>query len=327
MARAFAIILLLIAIATGAFLFERQNFTAPGPAAKTGNITVVLIAPHDRLWTIAQKLQDAGAVNSAILFALGVRLRGEALEAGEYAIPPRASMSDVAAILMSGKAIKHKLTAAEGLTSRMISALVSADTVLVGDAGPVPPEGTLLPETYLFLRGTTRAELVDQMRAAQQKFVERQWAARAPDLPFRTMQDAIVLASIVEKETAIAEERRHIAGVFVNRLRLGMKLESDPTVIYGISRGYPLGRGIRASELAAVTPYNTYVVAGLPPTPICNPGKDSIAAVLNPEISSDLYFVANGTGGHVFAATLAEHQKNVARWRQIENAMVPGLRR
>jgi UPF0755 protein len=165
------------------------------------------------------------------------------------------------------------------------------------------------------------------MRAAQQKFVERQWAARAPNLPLKTMQDAIVLASIVEKETAIAEERRHIAGVFVNRLRLGMKLESDPTVIYGISRGYPLGRGIRASELAAVTPYNTYVVAGLPPTPICNPGKDSIAAVLNPEISNDLYFVANGTGGHVFAATLAEHQKNVARWRQIENAMVPGLRR
>jgi UPF0755 protein len=203
----------------------------------------------------------------------------------------------------------------------MIWSMAAADAELAGDPGPVPAEGTLLPETYLFMRGTTRTQIVAQMEAAQRKFVERQWAARAPDLPLRTMQEAIVLASIVEKETAIPEERRHIASVFVNRLRLGMKLESDPTVIYGISQGYPLGRGIRASELAAATPYNTYAVAGLPPTPICNPGKDSIAAVLNPEISGDLYFVANGTGGHTFSATLAEHRKNVARWRQIENAM------
>ncbi len=146
--------------------------------------------------------------------------------------------------------------------------------------------------------------------------------ARAPNLPFRTPEEALILASIVEKETSIANERRHIAAVFINRLRLGMKLQSDPTIIYGISKGYPLGRGIRQSEITAPTPYNTYVVSGLPPTPICNPGRDSIAAVLNPQDSQDLYFVADGSGGHVFASSIADHERNVAKWRQIENALI-----
>jgi len=324
MARFVAVTLFLAAIMGGAYLFERMNFTAPGPAAPGGaESTVVLVAPGERVLSIAHTLEAAGAVSNGPLFALGVRLRGEGaeLKAGEYAIPSRASMDDVAAILISGKSIQHKVTAAEGLTSQMIYAIVNSDPVLQGDAGPVPAEGTLLPETYLYTHGATRSELLDRMRDAQQKFLRQAWPARAANLPFRSPEDAVILASIVEKETAIPQERRHIAAVFINRLRLGMKLQSDPTIIYGISKGYPLGRGIRESEISGFTPYNTYVVTGLPPTPICNPGKDAIAAVLNPQQSQDLYFVADGTGGHVFTPSIAEHERNVAKWRQIENAL------
>ncbi len=227
-------------------------------------------------------------------------------------------MQEIVAILIAGKSIQHKLTIAEGLTSQMAYNLIADDRVLTGDAGPVPPEGALLPETYLFTRGTTRAQLIARMEAAQKTLLARLWPTRAKDLPVTTPEQAIILASIVEKETALPAERRHIAAVFENRLHLGMKLQSDPTIIYGITRGYPLGRGIRESELNGATPYNTYVIAGLPPTPICNPGKDSIEAVLDPAQSKDLYFVADGTGGHVFAATMAEHRKNVAHWRKIE---------
>ena len=324
MARFLAAILVLIIALGGAFVFERVNFTAPGPAAPAGAAsTVVLVAPGERLLAISQKLESAGAVRNGLLFALGVRLRGEGaeLKAGEYAIPSRASMDDVAAILIAGKSIEHKVTAAEGLTSQMIYALVNSDPVLVGDAGPVPPEGSLLPETYLYTRGATRSEMVARMHEAQQKVADQAWMTRVPNLPFRTPEDALILASIVEKETSIPAERRHVAAVFINRLRLGMKLQSDPTIIYGISKGYPLGRGIRQSEIGAATPYNTYVIGGLPPTPICNPGKDSIEAVLNPQASQDLYFVADGSGGHVFASSVAEHERNVARWRQIENEL------
>jgi UPF0755 protein len=191
--------------------------------------------------------------------------------------------------------------------------------VLVGDAGAVPDEGTLLPETYLFTRGTTRKEILARMRAAQQTFVDDTWENHAADLPFGTKEEAIVLASIVEKETGLASERPRIAGIFVNRLRAGMKLQSDPTIIYGITRGYPLGRRIKESEIQAITPYNTYVIPGLPSAPICNPGKDAIAAVLNPATTDDIYFVANGSGGHVFSKTIADQNRNVAAWRKIHN--------
>jgi UPF0755 protein len=201
--------------------------------------------------------------------------------------------------------------------------LVVANPVLVGDAGPEPAEGALLPETYLFTRGTTRHEILTRMEKAETKFLAQQWAARADGLPFATPEQAVVMASIVEKETALPEERRHVAAVFLNRLKQGMKLQSDPTIIYGISKGYPLGRPIYESEIEGATPYNTYVIQGLPPAPICNPGKDSLAAVLRPEDSNDLYFVANGKGGHVFAATEAEHLRNVAVWRAIERGMDP----
>jgi UPF0755 protein len=254
------------------------------------------------------------------LFKIGVRLHDQtsALKAGEYAIPSHASMYDVMNILVAGHSIAHKLTVAEGLTSRMAIALVKADPVLTGEAGPVPPEGALLPETYLFARGTARGEIVAEMQDAQRALLDELWAKRAPNLPVKSKEEAVILASIVEKETAIPAERPHIASVFVNRLRLGMKLQSDPTIIYGITQGYPLGRRIRQSEIDRATPYNTYAITGLPSQPICNPGKDSIAAVLHPADSKDLFFVADGSGGHVFTASGAEQAANVAKWRKIE---------
>jgi UPF0755 protein len=313
-----AIVLIAIVIA-GAYEWETANFSAPGPAARQGKETVVLISSGVGLQGIAQTLASVHVLYRPEFFQFGVRLRRttEKLKAGEYAIPSRASMLDIMDILIAGKSIQHKITAAEGLTSDMIYRLVVSDPDLMGNTGPEPAEGTLLPETYLFTRGTTRAEILERMRAAQQKYLDAMWAEHAPNLPVKTPEQAVILASIVEKETGIASERRHIAGVFEKRLSLGMKLQSDPTIIYGITKGYPLGRRIRESEIAAATPYNTYVVPALPAGPICNPGKDAIAAVLNPDVTNDLYFVANGTGGHSFAATQAEQDKNVAVWRKI----------
>ena len=319
MSRFYAILFLVVVIAFGVYEWEDANFVVAGPARRE---TVVLIPTGAGVSGIAAKLEEAGVIRDATLFAWGVRLRREAskLKAGEYAIPPFASMADIAALLISGKSIQHKLTAAEGLTSQMIYALVAGDTELAGNAGEVPPEGSLLPETYLFTHGTTRADIVARMHRAQEKFLAGAWKLRVPGLPVSTPEQAVILASIVEKETAIPEERRHIAAVFVNRLKRGMKLQSDPTIIYGLTRGYPLGRPIRESDIAGLTPYNTYAIAGLPPTPICNPGKDSILAVLAPEASNDLYFVADGSGGHVFSDNIADHLRNVARWRKFEGA-------
>jgi UPF0755 protein len=323
MKRFLTVAFVVLLVLCGAFVYEQVAFTAPGPVAPRGaGQTIVLISPKERLLVISKQLQAAGVIRNSLLFALGVRLRGEGgmLKAGEYGIPSQASMNDVAVILVGGQSIEHKLTAAEGLTSQMIYDVVRGDHGLAGAPGPMPAEGTLLPETYLYVHGVTRGEIIARMHDAQTEFLERVWQSRLPNLPFRSVRDAVILASIVEKETAIPEERRHIAAVFINRLRLGMKLESDPTIIYGITKGYPLGRAIREIEIKARTPYNTYVIGGLPPTPICNPGKESISAVLAPEESKDLYFVADGTGGHVFTETITEHEKNVARWRQIENA-------
>lgn len=321
MGRLVAFLLFLAALLCTAWLWEGWHYSSPGPGARRGSETIVEVPQGEGLWGVAARLHDAGVIDSAPLFAAGVRLRGESslLRAGEYAIPSRASMEDVAAILMVGRPIEHKVTTAEGLTSGMIAEIVNADPELTGPRETSPEEGTLLPETYFFNRGATRRSIIVRMQAAQARFLQRSWDLRMPNLPFRTPQEAVVLASIVEKETAIPEERRHIAAVFINRLRLGMKLESDPTVIYGISKGYPLGHAILASELSRPTAYNTYTAAGLPPTPICNPGKDAILAVLNPEHSADLYFVADGTGGHAFAASKSEHDRNVARWRKLEN--------
>ena len=315
-----ALVIVLAVLAAGVVEWVYAGFAAPGPAAAHGSETVVLIKSGSGLHGVAQTLVDAGVVLRPDVFKIGVRLNGKtsALKAGEYAVPSHASMHDIMNILIAGRSIEHKLTVAEGLTSQMALDVVKADPVLTGDAGPVPPEGALLPETYLFARGTTRGEIVAKMQKAQEELLDELWAKRAADLPVKSKEEAVILASIVEKETAIPAERPHIASVFVNRLRLGMKLQSDPTIIYGITKGYPLGRRIRQSEIDRVTPYNTYVIAGLPQQPICNPGKDAIAAVLNPADTKDLFFVADGTGGHVFTASGAEQAKNVAKWRGIE---------
>jgi len=328
MLRVLAVLVVLVLFAAGAYFWENTNFAATGPAAAHGAAeTDVIIKPGVGLKGIAQELRDAGVIENPLLFEVGVRLRRmtPSLKAGEYAIPSKASMLDIMDILISGKTIQHKITVAEGLTSDMVMKLVLADPVLVGAAGATPPEGTLLPQTYLFTRDTTRAEIVSRMQKAQRELIAKLWAKGAPDLPFKSPEEAVTLASIVEKETSLPEERRHIAAIFVSRLRLGMKLQSDPTIIYSITRGYPLGRGIRQSELVKATPYNTYVVAGLPPTPICNPGADSLGAVLSPGTSKDLYFVANGNGGHVFSATIEEQLKNVAALRARERAQKAAL--
>ena len=307
---------ILIVLGAGLLFAERLAFeTSKGPASAD---RVYLLKPGTAASAIAQELADQKLISNPLLFRLGLRVHriGQTLKAGEYAIPANSSMGKIADILISGKSIQHKLTVAEGLTSDMIWHLVKDDPVLVGDPGPVPVEGTLLPETYLFTRGTTRAEIIVRMKKEQKDLLAKLWPKRDGNLPYSTVIQAIILASIVEKETAIPSERPRVASVFVNRLRLGMKLQSDPTIIYGITKGYPLGRKIFASEIAAATPYNTYVIPGLPQSPIANPGKDSIAAVINPEKTDYLYFVATGSGASVFAATLEEQEKNVAAWRQ-----------
>jgi UPF0755 protein len=319
--RRFLILLVLLGVmAAGAFEWASAAWIEPGPVTPNGQPRIVLIPLHTRAHAVAAMLHQQGALNYPYAFEFDLRWRhlAEQVKAGEYALPSGASMADIATILVAGKSIEHKLTAAEGLTSDMIAKIVAADPVLTGPAVPAPAEGALLPETYLFIRGETRAGMLAKMTAAQDRFLAQKWAARTAGLPLKTPREAVTLASIVEKETALPEERRHIASVFVNRLKVGMPLQSDPTIIYDITRGYPLGRGIRQSELEAPTPHNTYKIAGLPPTPIANPGKDAIAAVLDPEDTKDLYFVANGKGGHVFAANIAEHERNVMAWRREE---------
>lgn len=310
----------------GEFWFNRE-----GPPAKSGTETVILLEHGLGVNAIAQRLEKAGVIDNATMFAVWTRFKGEggALKAGEYAVPSKASMAEILSLLIGGKSILHKLTVAEGLTSAQAMRLVAADDVLTGDVGATPPEGALLPETYLFTRGTTRAEIVAKMQKTHDDLLADVWPRRAADLPFTTIGEALTLASIVEKETALAEERPRVAAVYINRLRKHMLLQSDPSVIYGITKGEPLGRGLRQSELDRVTPYNTYQVAGLPPTPIDNPGRASIEAVLNPPHTTELYFVANGAGGHVFASTLAEHEANVRKWRKAERLQseTPVLRR
>jgi UPF0755 protein len=318
-------LLILVALAlvgAGAVEWFAAAWDSPGPGPSE---KVVLIAPHTPLHRTVQQIADTGAVNFTLMFELELRARGLApqVKAGEYSIPAHASMAAIAAILVSGKSIQHKFTAAEGLTSDMIWKLVKADPVLTGDPGPVPEEGTLLPETYLFTRGMTRARLLLEMAAAQEKFLDTHWPRRDPGLPFATPREAVTLASIVEKEVALPEERRHVAQVFVNRLKQGVPLQSDPTIIYGLTKGYPLGHGIRQSELVGETPYNTYRIPALPPGPIGNPGKDSLLAVLNPPPGDDLYFVADGKGRSLFAATIAEHAKNVIAFRAAERLKAP----
>jgi UPF0755 protein len=309
---------LLAAAALGAGgWFAWREAHKPGPLAEDA---IVLLKEGSSVSTIARELAAAGVIRDETLFVAVVRVKGvqSALKAGEYEIPAGASVLDVIALLVEGKSILHYFTAPEGRTSAQILRDIAADETLLGDLTLTPAEGDLLPETYAYTRGETRDGMVRLMQQAQDRLIEELWDDRATDLPYTTREEAIILASIVEKETGLPEERPRIAAVFVNRLKRGMRLESDPTVIYGLTQGEPLGRGIRLSELRKETPYNTYLIRGLPPTPIANPGRASIEAVLNPADTRDIFFVADGTGGHAFAETLAEHNRNVAKWRRFE---------
>ena len=313
-----ALVLIGAGLAYGGWVWVNQQFQAPGPA---GPEAIVLLPRGAGLIAIADQLEREGLISDARIFRAIVTIDGgdRDLKAGEYAIPEAASMAEIYAILREGDTIQYPITVPEGLTTAMILRIVAASPNLSGDIVRTPAEGVLLPETYMVDRGTSRQAVIDRMEAAQDALMAEIWPGRAANLPFDTPEEAIILASIVEKETGVASERPLVASVFVNRLRQGMRLQSDPTIIYGITRGEPLGRGIRRSELDnADNLYNTYFVDGLTPTPIANPGEASIRAVLNPPQTAFLFFVADGTGGHVFAETYADHNRNVAAWRRIE---------
>ena len=302
----------------GGYRWMQAEFSKPGPAM-TESVTV--LPRGSGLITIAQQLEQEGLVSDARIFRFSIELDGgsRALRAGEYTVPAQSSMAQIYELLRAGQTLQHPVTLAEGLTSAMIIASIESADVLNGTIETVPLEGALLPETYLVDRGTARQAVIDRMMAAQDALLDELWPLRVDNLPIETREEAIILASIVEKETGISSERDQVASVFINRLRRGMRLESDPTIIYGLTQGEPLGRGLRRSEIDnANNAWNTYQIPRLPPTPIANPGRDAIAAVLNPAESNALFFVADGSGGHAFAETYAQHQRNVARWRQIE---------
>lgn len=318
---AFILVVVLGACAVGGgYFWLHQAYFAAGPSV---NETVVEIPKGASVASIAGILQRAGVIRQPRVFRFGHRLFDDArpLRAGEYRFPVGAGAAGAAKVLKQGEPVVYKLTLAEGLTSTEAVDLLRRDPVLTGDIVGVPDEGTLLPETYHFHRGTTRAEMVHRMQNAMDAALSELWPQRQDGLPLASPYEAVILASIVEKETALASERPHVAGVFINRLNVPMRLQSDPTVVYGITNGAgPLGRPLTRRDLDTKTPYNTYQIDRLPPGPIANPGRESLAAVLNPMQTKDLYFVADGTGGHAFAATLDAHNRNVRAWRKLQRA-------
>ncbi|MGE0108303.1 MAG: endolytic transglycosylase MltG [Bdellovibrionales bacterium] len=282
---------------------------------------MIVIPYGTSIQKITELLETRGALVHPLLFRAAARLIAEdKLKAGEYKISPHLSAVDIATILRNGEGIMHQLTIPEGLTSYEVVGLLNQIEGLRGEIKKVPEEGSLLPETYSYNLNNTRKGLLHRMQKDRDDVLKALWDKRAPNLPLKTAEEAVILASIVEKETGYkAEERPRVAGVFINRLRIGIALQSDPTVIYAITKGEtPLGRSLIFKDLELNSPYNTYVNAGLPPAPICNPGKAALEAVLNPEENDYLYFVADGSGGHAFASSLEEHNRNVAEWRKIK---------
>jgi UPF0755 protein len=298
-------------------VWARARAFDPGPAKEP--VTIV-IPKGIGAYRIGVMLADANLVSSALLFAVETKLvPGPGLKAGEYALPAEINIAAILSMMRQGLVVKHRFTLAEGLTVAEVTALLTQNPVLGGPIHDPPKEGTLLPETYEFLRDDARDSLLARMEQAMTKVLSTEWVRRKPDLPLTSPEDALILASIVERETALPAERPRVAAVFENRLAAHMKLQSDPTVIYALTRGQgPLGRPLTTADLALNNPYNTYQIDGLPPAPICNPGKAAIDAVLHPAPVKDLYFVANGTGGHAFATNLPQHERNVEHWRQIE---------
>ncbi|WP_413061158.1 endolytic transglycosylase MltG [Sphingomonas carotinifaciens] len=311
-------LLVLIAAIVLAGFVAANMWAGAGPAERP--VTVV-VPQGASLARAATELEQAGAIRSATRFRLLARVfgGGGSIKAGEYDVPAGASASEVYALLQDGKVRQRMVVVPEGYPSALVhDALMRADG-LTGEV-PVPAEGSILPDSYAFQRGDTRAAVVTRMQAAMDRYLADAWAKRKPNIAVSTPEQAIILASIVEKETGKPSERRMVAAVYGNRLRIGMPLQADPTVIYPITKGRPLGRRILRSELHAKNGYNTYASAGLPVGPIANPGRASIDAVLNPASSPALYFVADGTGGHVFANTLPEHNANVEKWYAIRRS-------
>ena len=301
-------------------LYGKSEFEKDGPLDSS---QTVVIKEGSSLSQISTQLLANGVIDNGLIFNQGVKVyrAQNSMKAGEYLFKPGMSMFEVMETIRSGKGILHKATLPEGLTVYQIFQRLKDNPILEGELPTeLPPEGSLMPDTYPFQRGTTRVELIERMKLAQQNFLASVWARRIPDLPISTPEEMVILASIVEKETGKADERPRVASVFINRLERGMKLQSDPTIIYGIfgGQGKPSDRPIYKSDIEKPTPYNTYTIPALPPGPIANPGRAALEAVANPSRTNDLFFVANGTGGHVFAQTLEEHNQNVARWRAIE---------
>jgi len=305
----------------GAFYYAKMQFDSAGPLKHD---TVITIPRGEGVNAIASRLEREGIIHDRRIFMAAVLYFGAQakLKAGDYAIENGAAMRSVLDTLIEGDAILYSVTIPEGWTSLQTVERLRATDELTGELTEIPPEGSLMPDTYRFARNTSRSDIIARMRTAQEEFLNKVWPTRDADLPIETKEEALILASIVEKETGLADERSKVAGVFINRLRKGMRLQSDPTIIYGLVGGRAsLGRPIYRSEIVKETPYNTYVIKGLPPTPIANPGRAAIEAVLRPQETDAIYFVADGTGGHAFATTLAEHNRNVAQWRKIERRM------
>ena len=307
--------LFVLVAAVAALLWLFASWSLPGPGPRDQDFVVPRGAS---LSSVADQLETAGAIRSATLFRLRAQILGGAapVKAGHFVLPKGASERTLLDILQGGKVLRRFVTIPEGMASILVYERLMATPGLEGDI-PVPAEGSILPDTYEVGVGESRAAVVARMQAAMNATLEELWAKRSPATFVKTPQEAVILAAIVEKETGKAEERRLIAGLYTNRLRIGMRLQADPTVIYPVTKGKPLGRLSLKSELRAKNGYNTYAMAGLPIGPITNPGRASIEAVLNPASTKDLFFVADGTGGHVFAQTLAEHNANVARWYKL----------
>ena len=317
----YTLIAVVVIGAAGVAYYLYASFTGSGPLTEDKTL---VIPKGTGVLEIGGILKTENVIADVRIFALGVRLlsEGKPLIAGEYVFPKGISPSGAMGILIAGKSITHRLTIPEGLTVREVLELVSSEPLLDGPL-PVdrPPEGTRLPETYQFLRGESRTAIVQRMRDAMTKALAEEWAKRDPSISLKTPEEAVAMASLVEKETSQDDERARVAAVFYNRIKIGMPLQSDPAVIFAITLGkLKLNRGLTYDDLKIDSPYNTYLVKGLPPGPIANPGLAALQGVLHPISSKELYFVADGTGGHAFAETIAEHNKNVAAWRKLQKA-------
>jgi UPF0755 protein len=315
------LVLLVMVGAGGAYIYLKQKLDAPGPLVAEKVVTIPKAGTGD----IADILQRNGVIdgNRFGFFAgvLALKARSD-LKSGEYAFAKNASLRDVIETMVEGKVVQHAFTIPEGLTSEQIVARLMDNDILTGTIRNIPPEGSLLPETYKFPRGTPREQVIQRMQQAQRRVLAETWERRAPDLPIASPERLVTLASIVEKETSRADERSRVAAVFVNRLQKKMRLQSDPTIIYGLVGGRgTLGRPIKRSEITQPSPYNTYVIVALPPGPIANPGRASLEAAANPARTRDLYFVADGSGGHVFTETYDAHRKNVGKLRALERQL------